>query len=217
MVDERTNLTQQVIAEVRAHFKEKVFETQVPRSVRLAEAPSFGQPVILYDIRSRGAEAYLELARELMSHGPAAVVRAVSGRQAPGARPRAGGPDPRAGARGRRGAASAEVALDLARPEPLPAAAGWTPAAGGIGGLDPRERLVHPILVGGAESATRSSRARGAGARPQAAGLASVPVIVRDVPDEQLLELALVENVQREELGRSRRRRRSTVCRASSG
>ncbi len=69
MVDERTNLTQQVIGEVRAHFKEKVFATQVPRSVRLAEAPSFGQPVILYDIRSKGAEAYLQLARELMSHG----------------------------------------------------------------------------------------------------------------------------------------------------
>jgi chromosome partitioning protein len=73
MVDERTNLTQQVIAEVRAHFKEKVFTTQVPRSIRLAEAPSFGQPVILYDIRSKGAEAYLELARELMSHGQLAL------------------------------------------------------------------------------------------------------------------------------------------------
>jgi chromosome partitioning protein len=73
MVDERTNLTQQVIAEVRQHFKEKVLKTQVPRSVRLAEAPSFGQPVILYDIRSRGAEAYLELARELMSQGQLAL------------------------------------------------------------------------------------------------------------------------------------------------
>ena len=73
MVDERTNLTQQVIAEVREHFKEKVFTTQVPRSVRLAEAPSFGQPVILYDIRSRGAEAYLQLARELLSQGQLAL------------------------------------------------------------------------------------------------------------------------------------------------
>jgi chromosome partitioning protein len=72
-VDERTNLTQQVIAEVREHFKEKVFQTQVPRSVRLAEAPSFGQPVILYDIRSRGAEAYLQLARELLSQGQLAL------------------------------------------------------------------------------------------------------------------------------------------------
>jgi chromosome partitioning protein len=73
MVDERTNLTQQVIQEVRRHFKDQVFETQVPRSVRLAEAPSFGKPVLLYDIRSKGAEAYLQLARELMSHGQMAL------------------------------------------------------------------------------------------------------------------------------------------------
>ena len=68
MVDERTNLTQQVMADIRAHFKEKVFETMVPRSVRLAEAPSFGKPVLLYDIRSKGAEAYLDLAKEVMAH-----------------------------------------------------------------------------------------------------------------------------------------------------
>jgi chromosome partitioning protein len=73
MVDERTNLTQQVIGEVRGHFKEQVFETQVPRSVRLAEAPSFGKPALLYDIRSKGAEAYLQLARELLSQGQMAL------------------------------------------------------------------------------------------------------------------------------------------------
>jgi chromosome partitioning protein len=73
MVDERTNLTQQVMAEVREHFRDRVFKVQVPRSVRLAEAPSFGKPVLLYDIRSRGAEAYLELAQELMSHGQLAL------------------------------------------------------------------------------------------------------------------------------------------------
>jgi chromosome partitioning protein len=73
MVDERTNLTQQVIAEIRAHFKEQVFKVQVPRSVRLAEAPSFGKPVLLYDIRSKGAEAYLQLAQELMAHGQLAL------------------------------------------------------------------------------------------------------------------------------------------------
>jgi chromosome partitioning protein len=73
MVDERTNLNQQVIGEVRGHFHDQVFKTQVPRSVRLAEAPSFGKPVLLYDIRSKGAEAYLELAQELMSHGQMAL------------------------------------------------------------------------------------------------------------------------------------------------
>jgi chromosome partitioning protein len=69
MVDERTNLTQQVMADIRAHFKEKVFTAAVPRSVRLAEAPSFGKPVLLYDIKSKGAEAYLDLAKEIMAHG----------------------------------------------------------------------------------------------------------------------------------------------------
>jgi chromosome partitioning protein len=73
MVDERTNLTQQVVAEVKQHFRDQVFKVQVPRSVRLAEAPSFGKPVLLYDIRSRGAEAYLELAQEIMSHGQLAL------------------------------------------------------------------------------------------------------------------------------------------------
>ena len=56
MVDERTNLSQQVGEEVRAHFGSKLFKTQVPRNVRLAEAPSFGKPVLLYDVRSRGAK-----------------------------------------------------------------------------------------------------------------------------------------------------------------
>ena len=73
MVDERTNLTQQVIRDIREHFKDQVFRTQVPRSVRLAEAPSFGKPVLLYDIRSKGAEAYLELAQELVNRGQLAL------------------------------------------------------------------------------------------------------------------------------------------------
>jgi chromosome partitioning protein len=68
MVDDRTNLTQQVAGEIRGHFKDKVFRTVIPRSIRLGEAPSFGKPILLYDIRSRGAEAYLELAKEVMAH-----------------------------------------------------------------------------------------------------------------------------------------------------
>jgi chromosome partitioning protein len=68
MVDERTNLTQQVAGEIRGHFKDKVYRTSIPRSIRLGEAPSFGKPILLYDIRSKGAEAYLELAKEVMSH-----------------------------------------------------------------------------------------------------------------------------------------------------
>jgi len=67
MFDERTNLGQQVATDVRGFFKEKVFRTVIPRNVRLGEAPSHGMPVILYDVKSRGAEAYLALAREVLA------------------------------------------------------------------------------------------------------------------------------------------------------
>ncbi len=66
MYDERTNLARDVAAEVRQHFAAKVFEIVVPRNIRLAEAPSYGQPILRYDIKSRGAEAYLALAREFL-------------------------------------------------------------------------------------------------------------------------------------------------------
>jgi len=69
MFDGRNNLSRQVEEEVRAHFGEKVFRTVIPRNVRLSEAPSHGKPIILYDITSRGAVAYLELAKELMQRG----------------------------------------------------------------------------------------------------------------------------------------------------
>jgi chromosome partitioning protein len=67
MHDERTNLAQAVARDVRQFFGEKVFTTVIPRNVRLGEAPSHGVPVVLYDPRSRGAEAYVALARELLA------------------------------------------------------------------------------------------------------------------------------------------------------
>jgi chromosome partitioning protein len=69
MYDERTNLSKQVREDIRTHFREYLLETVIPRSIRLGEAPSFGKPVLLYDIKSKGAEAYLQLAREIISHG----------------------------------------------------------------------------------------------------------------------------------------------------
>jgi chromosome partitioning protein len=66
MYDDRTNLAQQVTENLREFFKEKLLKTAIPRNVRLAEAPSYGKPVILYDPKSRGAESYIELADELL-------------------------------------------------------------------------------------------------------------------------------------------------------
>jgi len=72
MFDGRNNLCHQVAAEVRIHFKRRVFQTVVPRNVRLSESPSHGKPALLYDISSKGARAYLELAKEL-------IIREASG------------------------------------------------------------------------------------------------------------------------------------------
>lgn len=67
MFDDRTNLARQVAEELRRHFPDKVFQTVIPRNIRLAEAPSHGKPILLYDVRSRGAEAYILLAKELVA------------------------------------------------------------------------------------------------------------------------------------------------------
>jgi len=68
MYDDRTNLTRQVAADLRDFFKDEVFRTIIPRSVRLAEAPSFGKPILTYDPRSKGAESYIKLAKEILDH-----------------------------------------------------------------------------------------------------------------------------------------------------
>lgn len=69
MFDVRTNLSNEVVEEVRKYFGEKVYQTLIPRNVRLSEAPSYGQSIIDYDIKSRGAEVYLELAKEVLANG----------------------------------------------------------------------------------------------------------------------------------------------------
>lgn len=68
MYDERTNLSAAVAQDLRDFYGSQVLKTVIPRNVRLAEAPSYGKPIILYDIRSRGAESYIQLAKEILSH-----------------------------------------------------------------------------------------------------------------------------------------------------
>ena len=69
MYDSRNNLARQVTEEVKDYFKGNVFDTVIPRNVRLSEAPSYGKPILLYDIRSKGAQSYLDLAKEVIKRG----------------------------------------------------------------------------------------------------------------------------------------------------
>ena len=73
MFDERTNLSNQVVSDLRDFLGAQVFQTMIPRNIRLAEAPSHGKPIILYDIKSRGAESYLNLAKEVLEHDKKSV------------------------------------------------------------------------------------------------------------------------------------------------
>jgi chromosome partitioning protein len=68
MYDERTNLSSAVASDLRDFYGQQVFETVIPRTVRLAEAPSYGKPIILYDSHSKGAEAYFQLSKEILAH-----------------------------------------------------------------------------------------------------------------------------------------------------
>src|SRR5258705_6110799 len=68
MLDDRTSLAKQVMAELKKYFGDKLCATSIPRNIRLAEAPSHGKPALLYDVRSRGAESYIRLAKEIIAH-----------------------------------------------------------------------------------------------------------------------------------------------------
>ncbi len=78
MFDDRTNLAQQVTSEVGRFFGDKLCKTTIPRNIRLAEAPSHGKPVLVYDVKSKGAESYIDLAKEILSHS--AVVQEMPSR-----------------------------------------------------------------------------------------------------------------------------------------
>jgi chromosome partitioning protein len=90
MFDERTNLAQQVTADLKRYFGEKLCQATIPRNIRLAEAPSHGKPALMYDVRSKGAESYIKLAKEIIGHyRPSAVTpdAGLAQEQAPEAAP----------------------------------------------------------------------------------------------------------------------------------
>jgi len=90
MYDARLNLSRQVAADAREYFGTQVFDTVIPRNIRLAEAPSFGKPIVVYDVASVGAQSYMSVARELMArnaNGPAATTQLLSDADTAQARP----------------------------------------------------------------------------------------------------------------------------------
>jgi chromosome partitioning protein len=89
MYDDRTNLAQQVTDTLRNHFRDRLFQTVIPRNIRLAEAPSHGRPVALYDPRSRGTEAYFELAGELLARNNMESPRSAERKSRAAAKPQA--------------------------------------------------------------------------------------------------------------------------------
>ncbi len=89
MYDDRTNLAQQVTDTLRNHFRDRLFQTVIPRNIRLAEAPSHGRPVALYDPRSRGTEAYFELAGELLARNNMESPRSAERKARAAAKPQA--------------------------------------------------------------------------------------------------------------------------------
>jgi chromosome partitioning protein len=88
MYDDRTNLAQQVRDTLKEHFKDRLFITVIPRNIRLAEAPSHGKPVALYDSRSRGTEAYFELAGEFLARNKIESPKSVARKEAANSRPK---------------------------------------------------------------------------------------------------------------------------------
>jgi chromosome partitioning protein len=69
MYDQRNNLSKEVVDEIGKHFQGSIFQSIIPRNVRLSEAPSYGQPIAIYEAKSKGAQAYQKLAQEVISHG----------------------------------------------------------------------------------------------------------------------------------------------------
>ena len=224
MYDGRLNLSKQVAEEAKEYFGPKVYRTTIPRNVRIAEAPSFGEPIVLYDILSVGAKSYLSLAQEVIGRqrgsGARATGAAGDGREGrnSGWRARedtqpAGEGAGRAARRvpsgggGEGSSGYRTVAVARIAPNPLQPRREFTEAQLAELEASIRENgLLQPLVV---RPATEHSPAGAewelvAGERRWRAvrrlGWSEVPVVVREMDDRTLLVLAIVENVQREDL-----------------
>ena len=185
MLDARTNLGIQVIEEVKKYFQDKVYKTIIPRNVRLSEAPSHGEPIIIYDSKSRGAEVYLDLAKEVvqMAKGLGKGIKCFFKRKPVRKRQ------------------SRKSALKKLRPNPYQPRKTFQQEAidelklSIIRTWNPQPSLLRKSIKG-YEIVVGERRFRAA----KEAKLETVPAVVRDLTEQQMMELAVLENLQREDL-----------------
>ena len=206
MYDDRMNLTRQVEQDLREFFEHKVFETVIPRSIRLAEAPSFGKPILAYDVRSRGAESYIQLAKEILAREQNAgqAQRKVLGKglsallaSKPAARVRLNA-EP---AREPQGPRVASIPISQIAPNPLqPRTVFDATRLQELANSIETNGIIQPILVrrkaGQYELIAGERRLRAA----KLAGLLRSSGHRPGLCRRRILEIALIENIQREDL-----------------
>eukprot|EP01037_Dinobryon_pediforme_P048774 gene48774-biopygen22315 len=203
MYDPRTNLSSQVVPDVRQHRGDTVYDTMIPRNVRVSEAPSYGKPALLYDLKCSGSQAYLKLASEIIQRERR--MRAQAARLGRGLAALLGDvAEPVSQPAERPGSGIRRVPIEFIRPNPRNPRKSFDEHDLSDLTQSIREKgIVQPVLVrtspAGAnqfEIIAGERRWRAA----QRAGLQDVPVIVQDVTDKEALELAIIENVQRADL-----------------
>ncbi|CAM6054215.1 unnamed protein product [Sphagnum tenellum] len=213
MFDSRNNLANEVVKEVRSHFGDQVFQTIVPRNVRLSECSSFGKPIVLYDIDSKGCLAYLNLAKELLAKNqnyptrpkPLGLERSES---------KKGSSTLSSSSSSVQSASSVAAVGSAASVAQTPkevrggsknslSHAGTSMKKLSRNSLNRFNRvaLFNPLVVrknpkGGFELIAGERRLRAA----KLAGLKQVPIVIRKSTDKEMLELALIENIQRQNL-----------------
>ena len=217
MYDARTNLSLQVVENVKENLDQNIYKTIIPRNVRLAEAPSYGKPINLYDSRSTGAESYRLLAEEVIGRG-----RVMAGRRTGGLGKgldalipnKAGGPSKEPAKKTR----SAVVKKDKPTEKDNPAAERLVKISSVEPNLNQPRRhfdedallelsesikqygVLQPLLVSDKKDYFEIIAGERRWRAAKMAGLKEVPVVVKEFTDQEIVEISLIENIQREDL-----------------
>lgn len=200
MYDSRTSLSNQVVEEVQSYFGDKAFETLIPRTVKISEAPSFGEPVITYAPQNKGAKAYMNLAKEVSSV-PSVKKRGGLGRGLNALVSEAEYETGGSAASASNAASETKLPIEDIVPNPNQPRIHFNETELRELSESIKEHgVLQPLLVrkhgNGYEIIAGERRYQAS----KLAGLEELPVIIKDVNDEEMLALALIENLQRSDL-----------------